>query len=64
MCYIGLTEREEMEIFSVINGKAKGLSTSLLDFHDATLATDLAKEGSVASFKYGQVCRRASVVRS
>ena len=44
MCYIGLTEREEMEIFSVINGKAKGLSTSLLDFHDATLATDLAKE--------------------
>jgi len=44
MCYIGLSEREEMEIFSVINGKAKGLSTSLLDFHDATLANDLAKE--------------------
>jgi DGQHR domain-containing protein len=44
MCYIGLTEREEMEIFSVINGKAKGLSTSLLDFHDATLAKDLARE--------------------
>jgi DGQHR domain-containing protein len=44
MCFIGLTEREEMEIFSVINGKAKGLSTSLLDFHDATLSTDLAKE--------------------
>jgi DNA sulfur modification protein DndB len=44
MCFIGLTEREEMEIFNVINSKAKGLSTSLLDFHDATLATDLASE--------------------
>jgi DGQHR domain-containing protein len=44
MCYIGLTEQEEMEIFSIINGKAKGLSTSLLDFHDATMAGDLAKE--------------------
>jgi len=44
MCFIGLTEREEMEVFNVINSKAKGLSTSLLDFHDATLATDLANE--------------------
>jgi DGQHR domain-containing protein len=44
MCFLGLTEREEMEIFNVINSKAKGLSTSLLDFHDATLATDLASE--------------------
>jgi len=44
MCFIGLTEREEMEVFNVINSKAKGLSTSLLDFHDATLATDLAGE--------------------
>jgi DNA sulfur modification protein DndB len=44
MCYIGLSEREEMEIFNVINSKAKGLSTSLLDFHDATLTSDLAKE--------------------
>jgi DGQHR domain-containing protein len=44
MCYVGLTEREEMEVFSIINGKAKGLSTSLLDFHDATLTTDLAQE--------------------
>src|SRR5436309_2454000 len=42
--FMGLNEREEMEIFNVINSKAKGLSTSLLDFHDATLATDLAKE--------------------
>jgi DGQHR domain-containing protein len=44
MCYLGLTEREEMETFSVINSKAKGLSTSLLDFHAATLATNLAEE--------------------
>lgn len=44
MCYLGLTEREEMEIFNVINSKAKGLSTSLLDYHVATLATNLAAE--------------------
>lgn len=44
MCFLGLTVREETEVFNVINSKAKGLSTSLLDFHDATLATDLASE--------------------
>jgi DNA sulfur modification protein DndB len=44
MCFLGLTVREETEVFNVINSKAKGLSTSLLDFHDATLATDLAGE--------------------
>jgi DNA sulfur modification protein DndB len=44
MCFLGLTEREEMEVFNVINSKAKGLSTSLLDFHDSRLATDLASE--------------------
>jgi DGQHR domain-containing protein len=44
MCFLGLTEREEMEVFNVINSKAKGLSTSLLDFHDATLSSDLASE--------------------
>ena len=44
MCFIGLTEREEMEVFSVINGKAKGLSTSLLDYHAAQLAESLAQE--------------------
>jgi DGQHR domain-containing protein len=42
MAFVGLDEREEMEIFSVINGKAKGLSASLLDFHDGRLASDLA----------------------
>jgi DGQHR domain-containing protein len=44
MCFIGLSRQEEMEIFSVINGKAKGLSASLLDFHAAQLAEDLAGE--------------------
>ena len=39
-----LTEREEMEVFNVINSKAKGLSSSLLDYHEAQLATDLGKE--------------------
>lgn len=44
MCFIGLTEREEMEVFSVINGKARGLSRSLLDFHAARLCDDLGAE--------------------
>ncbi|MFD2262823.1 DGQHR domain-containing protein [Lacibacterium aquatile] len=44
MCFIGLTEREEMEVFSVINSKAKGLSASLLDYHEAQLAADLSAE--------------------
>lgn len=44
MCFIGLSDREEMEVFNIINSKARGLSTSLLDFHDATLAKDLASE--------------------
>lgn len=41
MTFIGLDARAEMEIFNVINGKAKGLSASLLDFHDAQLTSDL-----------------------
>ena len=40
MAYIGLTIEEEMEIFRVINGKAKGLSGSLLDFTEARLVED------------------------
>lgn len=44
MMFIGLTLHEEMEVFNVINGKAKGLSASLLDFHDAKLAKDVAIE--------------------
>lgn len=42
MCFVGLSDREEMEVFNTINSKAKGLSPSLLDFHDAHLAADLA----------------------
>lgn len=44
MCFLGLEISEEMEVFNIINSKAKGLSTSLLDFHDAQLSEDLAKE--------------------
>lgn len=44
MTFIGLSVREEMEVFNVINSKAKGLSTSLIDFHDASLAADLGKD--------------------
>lgn len=44
MAYIGLSEQEEMEIFRTINGKAKGLSSSLLDFTEAkSLGNDLAQ---------------------
>jgi DNA sulfur modification protein DndB len=44
MCFVGLSERDEMEVFNVINSKAKGLSASLLDFHDAQLTSDLASD--------------------
>lgn len=44
MSFVEMDEREEMEIFGIINGKAKGLSRSLLDFHDAQLCSDLAAE--------------------
>lgn len=42
MAFLGLQPDEEMEIFNVINGKAKGLNASLLDFHHGHLAEDLA----------------------
>jgi hypothetical protein len=37
MTYIGMTVQEEMDVFRTINGKAKGLSGSLLDFTEARL---------------------------
>jgi DGQHR domain-containing protein len=40
MAYIGLGIEDEIEIFRVINGKAKGLSGSLLDFTEARLVED------------------------
>jgi DGQHR domain-containing protein len=44
MTFIGMSEAEEMEVFRTINGKAKGLSSSLLDFTLAkSFGDDLAK---------------------
>jgi len=37
MTYLGLSVEEEMDLFRTINGKAKGLSSSLLDFTEARL---------------------------
>jgi DNA sulfur modification protein DndB len=44
MSFVGLSVRQETEIFTTINGKAKGLNTSLLDYNLARLAKDLAIE--------------------
>ena len=41
MIYIGLSIKEEMEVFNVINSKAKGLNTSLLDYHQTQLEENL-----------------------
>lgn len=44
MSFIGLSEGQEMEVFRTINGKAKGLSSSLLDYTGAkALGSDLAE---------------------
>src|SRR6266702_4181652 len=40
MAFIGLSVAEEMEIFRDINGKAKGLNSSLLDSTEARLTGD------------------------
>jgi DGQHR domain-containing protein len=42
--YIGLDLRQEMAIFNVINSKAKGLSSSLTDYHESKLLIDLATD--------------------
>jgi len=44
MIFVGLTEHEELEIFNTINSKAKGLSGSLLDYHESKLLKDFAGE--------------------
>lgn len=44
MTYIGLDIRQEMAIFNIINSKAKGLSSSLTDYHESKLINDLAEE--------------------
>lgn len=40
MSFIGLSVEEEMEVFRTINGKAKGLSSSLLDYTESKLLED------------------------
>jgi DNA sulfur modification protein DndB len=44
MSYIGLSLRDEMALFTIINSKAKGLSSSLTDFHESNLIGNLASE--------------------
>ena len=44
MSFIALDLRTEMAQFVIINSKAKGLSSSLTDYHDSNLLTDLAVE--------------------
>jgi DGQHR domain-containing protein len=44
MAFIGLDIRTEMALFSIINSKAKGLSTSLTDFLQSNLVNDIAQE--------------------
>lgn len=41
MAFIGLDLRSEMAMFTVINSKAKGLSSSLTDYHNSNLIADL-----------------------
>jgi DGQHR domain-containing protein len=44
MTFLGLTDTEERDVFAVINGKAKGLSSSLLDYISAkSLGSELGK---------------------
>ena len=41
MTYVGLTIEEEMSVFNTINSKSKGLSGSLIDFHDTRLVSNI-----------------------
>jgi DGQHR domain-containing protein len=44
MSFIGLDLRAEMAQFVIINSKAKGLSSSLTDYHESNLLIDVASE--------------------
>ncbi|MFC1584001.1 DGQHR domain-containing protein [Fibrobacterota bacterium] len=44
MTFIGLDLRSEMAIFNTINSKARGLSTSLTDYHESKLIEDIENE--------------------
>ena len=39
--FIGLSQKQEMAVFNTINSKSKGLSSSLIDFHETRLVEDL-----------------------
>jgi len=43
-CFLGLSPHQEMQIFSVINSKAKGLNPSLIDYHDTQILENIAQE--------------------
>ncbi len=44
MAFIGLDLRTEMALFNIINSKAKGLSSSLTDYHESNLLKNLADD--------------------
>jgi DGQHR domain-containing protein len=44
MAFIGLDLRTEMSLFVVINSKARGLTSSLTDYHESNLLDDLARD--------------------
>ena len=52
MCFLGLTVEEEIEIFRTINGKAKGLSGSLIDYTEAQLIGENLRQLSISSLRY------------
>lgn len=39
--FVGLGQKQEMLVFNTINSKSKGLSSSLIDFHETRLVGDL-----------------------
>lgn len=44
MSYIGLEIRDEMALFTVINSKAKGLNSSLTDYHESRLVEEAYRD--------------------
>lgn len=44
MTFIGLDLRTEMALFNIINSKARGLSSSLTDYHETNLLKNLADD--------------------
>ncbi|CAB3770265.1 DGQHR domain-containing protein [Paraburkholderia solisilvae] len=62
MVFIGLSVEEEMEIFRDINGKAKGLNSSLLDSTEARLSGDLLSTAKPELYYAMQLNERPSSV--